>query len=263
MSAPRTSTKPFDAARPNTFSQIVGSQSVVRRITCMLAKDRLPNVLFLTGPIGSGKTTLARIVARAKLCTDRHPGEFEPCGSCENCREPLNDTTCGVCDYQEWDANYITEMTLDDFKFDFLHDWMVIFVDELQDLESRYIKRLRKMIEGVTATLIFTTSHPDEIEDAFHNRLESYEYEMERPIPDEVADFLERRFLQLGIEHESRSQLLRVAEALNCEMRPCGEFPQKVFAETDASLTDEYLDSLFGAEGPQTAPERGRRKRMI
>jgi hypothetical protein len=82
-------------------------------------------------------------------------------------------------------------------------------------------------------------------------------------MPDEVADFLERRFQQLGIEHTSRSQLLRIAEALNCEMRPCGEFPQKVFAETDASLTDEYLDNLFGAEGRQAAPERGRRRRVI
>jgi len=263
MSATRTSTKPFDTARPNTFSQIVGSQTVVHRITCMLGKDRLPNVLFLTGPTGSGKTTLARIVARATLCTDRLPGEFEPCGSCENCRKPLNDTTCGVWDYQEWDANSVTEMTLDDFKFDFLRDGIVIFVDELQDLQSRYLKRLRKMIEGVTATLIFTTSHPDEIEDAFRNRLKSYEYEMKRPMPDEVADFLERRFQQLGIEHTSRSQLLRIAEALNCEMRPCGEFPQKVFAETDASLTDEYLDNLFGIESPQTVPERGRRRRMI
>jgi DNA polymerase III subunit gamma/tau len=263
MSATRNPTKPFDAIRPNTFSQIVGSQTVVRRITCMLAKERLPNVLFLTGPTGSGKTTLARIVARAKLCTDRPPREFEPCGSCENCRKPLNDTTCGVWDYQEWDANSVTEMTLDDFKFDFLRDGIVIFVDELQDLQSRYLKRLRKMIEGVTATLIFTTSHPDEIEDAFRNRLKSYEYEMKRPMPDEVADFLERRFQQLGIEHTSRSQLLRIAEALNCEMRPCGEFPQKVFAETDASLTDEYLDNLFGAEGRQAAPERGRRRRVI
>ena len=263
MSTTRIETQPFDANRPNMFSQIVGNQAIFRCVTSMLAKDRLPNVLFFTGPTGSGKTTLARIVARAKLCTGRTFGEFEPCGSCEFCCKALNDTTCGVVEYQEYGAIDVTDEMIDDLKLGFLRDWMVIFIDELQDMETRYLKRLRKMIEGVTATLIFTTSHPDEIEDAFRNRLKSYEYKMVRPTPNEVADFLEGQFKQLGIEHSSRLQLLRVAGALNCEMRPCGEFPRKVLAETEGTLTDEYLDDLFGVETSQAASKRDRRRRVV
>ena len=263
MSTIRIETQPFDAHRPNTFSQIVGNQSVVRRVTNMLAKNLLPKVLFLTGPTGAGKTTIARIIARAKLCTGRPLGEFEPCGSCELCCMTLNDSTCGVYEYQEYGAIDLTDEMIVDFKFDFLRDWKVFFIDELQDLKKHQFRLLRKKSEGVIATLIFTTSHPDEIEDAFRNRLKSYEYEMTRPTPDEVADFLEERFKQLKIDYESRSQMIRVAESLNCEMRPCGEFPRNVLAETEGTMTDEYLDDLFGIEASQATSKRDRRRREI
>ena len=113
MSTTRIETQPSDADRPNTFSQIVGNQSVVRRVTNMLANNLLPKVLFLTGPIGAGKTTIARIIARAKLCTGRTFGEYEPCGSCEFCCKALNDTTCGVVEYQEYGAIDVTDEMID------------------------------------------------------------------------------------------------------------------------------------------------------
>lgn len=263
MPSPVRIAKAYDADRPNTFSQIVGNQTVVRKLKGMLARQRLPNIIFLTGPTGSGKTTMARIVARAKLCTDRNVGEFEPCGHCDICSRPLNDSTCSVINYGEYDANAITAERLQDFGLEFLHDEFVIFIDELQDLAPPLLKRLRKMIESVTCTLILTTSHPDEIEDAFRNRLKSFEFEMTRPTADEVAEFLEHQFLTQGVKYSSDSQLLRIAEGLNCEMRPCGQFPGKVLSEADGKLTDEYLDELFGQQSHATNPLGKSRRRVI
>lgn len=263
MIHPTAEVRAYDAERPNTFSQIVGNEVVVQRITSMLARNRFPNVSFIWGPTGSGKTTTARIIARSKLCKGREAGQHEPCGECSNCRRAVNDTTCSIIEYHEYDAIRVTDSTLDDLSLMLLRPWEVIFIDELQDMEPHTVKRLRKLIEGATATVILTTSHPDEIEDALRNRLKSYEYEMSRPSVDETVDYLERQFQNSGILYESRSQLIRVAEALNCEMRPCGEFSRKVLAEAGTTLTNKYLDQLFGPEVVTTTKQSSRRRDII
>jgi DNA polymerase-3 subunit gamma/tau len=253
----------YDADRPNTFAQIIGNDGVVRRVTAMLARNRLPNVVFFSGPTGSGKTTMARIVARSKLCKNRQVGQHEPCGTCKNCKRVLNDTTCGIVEYHEYDANGVTDQTLDNLSLMLLRPWEIIFIDELQDMAPHLLKRLRKLIEGTKATVILTTSHPDEIEDAVRNRLKSYEYELIRPTVEQAAEYLEAQFQRHGIRYQDRSQLDRVAEALNCEMRPCGEFSRKVLAEAGTTLTSEYLDELFGPEMSATPTRPTRRRNVI
>jgi DNA polymerase-3 subunit gamma/tau len=263
MTTKSPTARSYDAERPNTFSQIVGNEQEVQRITSMLDRNRLPNVIFLWGPTGSGKTTTARIIARAKLCQNRPVGRHEPCGECSACCCVLNDTNCNMTEYHEYDANGVTESTLDDLSLILLRPWEVIFIDELQDMDPRVLKQLRKPLESAIATVILTTTHPDEIEDAFRNRLKSYEYEMARPRVEQTVDYLERRFHQSGILFESRSQLVRVAEALNCEMRPCGEFPRKLLAESGSNLTNEYLDNVFGPELVTTVKQQSRRRNLI
>lgn len=265
MSDPSRVVTPFDVDRPNTFKNLVGNKTILGRITGMLANNRLSQVLFFTGPIGSGKTTTARIVARAKFCKGRKKGEYEPCGTCSMCMKCINDTTCGVAEYHEYGGGDVTEETLKDFGLMFQRPWEVIFIDELQDTKPDLLRKFRKMIEGVKATIIMATTHPGEIEEAVRSRLKSYEYLLTRPTIEEATEFLQAQFQQCRISFNSRQQLERVCEAYDCEMRPLAEFSRKVLSEANGKLTDEYLDELFGPLTPpsQEAAVSTRRRRLV
>jgi DNA polymerase-3 subunit gamma/tau len=248
--------------RASRFSDVVGNPSVVKRVTNMIANDRVPPILFFTGPVGGGKTTLARIVASRVLCQSKPNNSYEPCGICQNCQN-INASADAFFDYQEFSGGNLDDVWVDELKHLIMRKGSVIFVDELQDASPKHIASMRKVIEeDHPALLIFATTHKHEIEDAFLNRIKTYEFEMKRPSVDEVANYLEKKFNELNASFKNREQLIRVARALNSEMRPCAEFPYKVLAEANGILTDEFLDDLFGPQMSQMGQSRSKTRSM-
>src|SRR5262252_8571507 len=73
--------------RPRVFSDLVGQEAVARTLTNAISEGRVAPAYLLTGPRGVGKTSTARLLARALNC-DRGP-TVEPCGECASCREIL------------------------------------------------------------------------------------------------------------------------------------------------------------------------------
>ncbi len=78
--------------RPEHFSQLVGQSMVVKSLTMAIAKDRIAPVYLFTGPRGTGKTTVARIFARALSCLASDL-EARPCGICHKCGGTTTTTT--------------------------------------------------------------------------------------------------------------------------------------------------------------------------
>ena len=80
--------------RPQTFDAVVGQDAITRTLRNALASGRIAHAYLFAGPRGIGKTTTARLLARALLCTARTGPE--PCGKCAVCVEGLAGTLVDV-----------------------------------------------------------------------------------------------------------------------------------------------------------------------
>ncbi|MDP1629512.1 MAG: DNA polymerase III subunit gamma/tau, partial [bacterium] len=75
--------------RPKTFAEIIGQEHIVRTLTNALSMGKISHAYLFSGPRGTGKTTMARLLAKSLNCLKRNgaAGEFEPCNDCESCKQ--------------------------------------------------------------------------------------------------------------------------------------------------------------------------------
>ena len=99
--------------RPQTFEDVVGQTHIIQTLRNALAAGRVAHAYLFSGPRGTGKTTIARILARAVNCTAPSPDE-RPCGKCHACRSLAE----GAVQSLE-DASSSLRLAADDSEVDF------------------------------------------------------------------------------------------------------------------------------------------------
>ena len=73
--------------RPKNFSEVVDQEYIIRTLTNSISMGMISHAYLFYGPRGCGKTTIARLLAKALNCQNRKKGEFEPCNQCISCQE--------------------------------------------------------------------------------------------------------------------------------------------------------------------------------
>jgi len=166
--------------RPQQFADVVGQQAVTRTLRNALASGRLAQAFVFAGPRGVGKTTTARILARALSC-EKGP-TADPCGTCDACVEITEGRDMDVL---EIDA--ATHTGIDNVREVIIaglgimpvrNRYKIFIIDEVHQLSNASFNSLLKSIEEPPPHVIFmmATTELEKIPDTVLSRAQVYEF---------------------------------------------------------------------------------------
>jgi DNA polymerase III subunit gamma/tau len=241
--------------RPQNFHELVGQEHVSRTLLNALQSGRVAHAFLFSGPRGSGKTTSARILAKALNCHAGKPGE--PCGTCVACIE----IAAGNCmDVLEIDAasnrgiDEIRELK-EKARYNPARDKHKIFIiDEVHMLTSEAFNALLKILEEPPSHIVFVlaTTEYHKIPATILSRCQQYSFKLiQYPL---IMDRLRRICESEGIQI-SDVALEQVVFSSGGSMRDAMSALDQVIAFSGAHVRDEDVAALLGLVEPKVLSE--------
>ncbi len=137
--------------RPQQFGDVVGQQHIVQTLRNAVTSGRIANAYLFVGPRGTGKTTLARIMAKSLNCANRKKGESDPCDKCSSCSEIRDSRSLDVLEFDaasNTQVDKVRELIIDSVKYKPARDpYKIYIVDEVHMLSNSSFNALLKTLE--------------------------------------------------------------------------------------------------------------------
>jgi DNA polymerase-3 subunit gamma/tau len=234
--------------RPATFDEVVGQDAITRTLRNALASGRIAHAYLFAGPRGIGKTTTARLLARALLCPERKGAE--PCGACPACR----DADAGM-DIIEIDA--ASNRKIEDIRT--LREnvkyapargrYKVYIIDEVHQLTNDAFDALLKTLEEPPphVVMVLATTDPRELPATILSRVQRFDF---RPMtPDLLTTTLESILGREKLEFDPAA-LPAIVRAAEGSLRDALSLLDTAIAYGNGRLEAETTAALLGTTTP-------------
>lgn len=237
--------------RPQTFDEVVGQEPITQTLKNALRQGRVAHALLFAGPRGVGKTTTARILAKALNC-EKAPTP-EPCNQCLNCREIAMGSAVdcveidaashtGVEHMRELQERLIYQPVRGRYK--------IYIIDEVHMLSLSAFNALLKTLEEPPSKVVFilATTEPHKVPPTIHSRCQRHDFR--RIGPGLLVERL-RAIADAEQVEATPEALTSVARAADGSLRDAQSILDQVIAYAGERVTGESVATVLGSTAPE------------
>jgi len=231
--------------RPTQFKDLVGQEHISTILKNQIINDRIGHAYLFSGIRGTGKTTIAKIFARAVNCLNPHDGE--PCNECEVCKAILNENLTDVVEIDAASNNgvdNIRDITEEVMYFPTKAKYKVYIIDEVHMLSTGAFNALLKTLEEPPqhVKFILATTEPNKLPATILSRCQRFDF---RRINN--ADIVKRlkEILNVINKKADDNALKMIAEASEGAMRDAISILDRCVSDSD-NITVDYVSNLIG-----------------
>ena len=205
--------------RPDSFDAVKGQDAIVRTLRNQIIYDRIGHAYLFCGTRGTGKTSIAKLFARAVNC--QNPKDGNPCGSCPSCRAIREQTSLDVREIDAASNNgvdYVRELREEVRYSPVMGRYRVYIIDEVHMLSTGAFNALLKTLEEPPSYVIFilATTEKHKVPVTILSRCQQYDFK--RISTDTITAHLVNLMKKEGIEAEEKA-LRYIARAADGSMR--------------------------------------------
>lgn len=236
----------YRAWRPQRFEEVVGQEKTVAALCNAIKEGRLSHAYLFSGPRGTGKTSIAKIVARSVNCEQPEGGE--PCNQCSSCRDINNGNFMDVIEIDAASNRGIDEIRDLREKVRVLPAQgkkKVYIIDEVHMLTTEAFNALLKTLEEPPDSVVFilATTEPHKIPETIRSRCQAYHFR--RLTGDEITNRLQQAAASNSIELDEEALLL-IARRANGGMRDALSTLDQVYSYKGQVIGKEDVLDVLG-----------------
>ena len=236
--------------RPQTFEEVAGQEHIVRTLKNALATGKIAHAYLFAGPRGTGKTTMAKLFAKALNCEE---GIGHQCNQCKNCIQIMEGSHPDVLELDAASNNGVDEIRelIDKVKYGtILGRYKVYIIDEVHMLSTGAFNALLKTLEEPPEHVIFilATTEPHKILPTILSRCQRYDFNKvsEQDIKERIKTIL----LNEDVEYVEDAIEL-IVNLADGGMRDALSILEKVLAYSGNKLNVEDVLNIFALESKE------------
>ncbi|MBQ3834095.1 MAG: DNA polymerase III subunit gamma/tau [Elusimicrobia bacterium] len=232
--------------RPATFDEVIGQDHISQTLKNAIKEDKVAHAYLFSGPRGTGKTTMARIFAKALNC--KNGPTPEPCCKCENCEEIAKNQSIDVMEIDaasNTGVDNIREIR-ENVKFGATSSkYKIYIIDEVHQLSTGAFNALLKTLEEPPEHVIFilATTEQHKVPITILSRCQKYRFRLLST--NEIALAIKNIARKDNFEIEDEA-LKIIINASGGSMRDALSLLDQAISATTGKITEEYIRNLIG-----------------